>query len=437
MEKIDNDIEPLLPINYNNNNSNYQKKNKNITLLNPGIIKKELKRQNEQINSLSSSNELDSKIRKNILILVSILIILSIFFFFKSRIISLKKNYLSDKTLFSYNIFYSAPQNNFLLFIILICCFTISSGFKLLILQILAFILSLTIIFCKNRIVGYDNIVQKNIVTFNCANIIISFLYFQEKLIQICKKNTYNIFIQIIVLFFNFIAMIYFVLVEIINCKYDDIIIDINWTLLTTLSLYFSIFYIMKYKIFPKIIISLLLRKILVTFFIILLILIIWFIILFKKSKLDYFFANKILMKMIGFIIYLIFELYFLFKNKKEKKFKYFNTYNIYSNEFLYSHTNTLKTTIRIIISVSLEHFLLYRLDLNYKYNMELYKCLLIIFMDILHGFLVLFIIKYIFIFLSLNNKDILDINNNNNPLIRYGSLSSNNIDGIPPLIFE
>ena len=91
MEKIDNDIEPLLPINYNNNNSNYQKKNKNITLLNPGIIKKELKRQNEQINSLSSSNELDSKIRKNILILVSILIILSIFFFFKSRIISLKK----------------------------------------------------------------------------------------------------------------------------------------------------------------------------------------------------------------------------------------------------------------------------------------------------------------------------------------------------------
>ena len=140
---------------------------------------------------------------------------------------------------------------------------------------------------------------------------------------------------------------------------------------------------------------------------------------------------------MIGFIIYLIFELYFLFKNKKEKKFKYFNTYNIYSNEFLYSHTNTLKTTIRIIVSVSLEHFLLYRLDLNYKYNMELYKCLLIIFMDILHGFLVLFMIKYIFIFLSLNNKDILDINNNNNPLIRYGSLSSNNIDGIPPLIFE
>ena len=60
---------------------------------------------------------------------------------------------------------------------------------------------------------------------------------------QICKKNVYNIFIQIIVLFFNFIAMIYFVLVEIINCKYDDIIIDINWTLLTTVSLYFSINY--------------------------------------------------------------------------------------------------------------------------------------------------------------------------------------------------
>ena len=410
-----------------------KKINKNFSLLNSKIIKKEVKRQEREISKFST-NEEDKIFTDNIYKLILIIIFISSFFFFKQKLINLKRHYLSDKTLFYYNIFYSEPKNNFLIFIILICCFTISSGFKLLLLQMASYILCLLIIIIKNKIINVKNIFDKNLVIFHCCDIIICFLYLGEKLIQIYKDNNYHILIHIIILFFNYNAMIYFILVEIINCKYDDIIIEIFWGLLIIISFYFSMFYIMKLKIWPKKIISFLIRNIFLTFIICIIILVFSFSIILYNNILEYFFANKLLMKFIGILAYLIFELYFIFKDKEDQKLKYFNLYNIYSNGYLYSKTTKLKKILRVSIILLFEHFLIYRLDISYKTNMPILTCVLIISLDIFHGFIVMFIMKYLFNLINLNNTDLLDIDTSN-PFMRYGSISDNR--GEVPLIFE
>ena len=68
---------------------------------------------------------------------------------------------------------------------------------------------------------------------------------------------------------------------------------------------------------------------------------------------------------------------------------------------------------------------------------MSIYKSIFIILLDICHSFIVMFIIKYIFYLIDLNNTELIDFNIDSS-LMRYGSLSNvNDGDGIPPLIFE
>lgn len=413
------------------------KENKeSVNLLNTANIKKELKLKSSSISNFST-NKTDNKFTDNIFKLLIIIIAISSFFFLKQKLINLKHNYLSDKTLFHFNVFYSEPKNNFLMFIILVCCFTVSSGSKLMILQMLTYILCLLMFIIKYKITNQENIFEKNLVSFHCADMIISFLYLGEKLIQICEDNSFHISILSLALFVNYCTLIYFVLVEIINCIYDDAIIDIICILLITIALYYSIFYVMKIKIWPKKIISFfIIRNLLITFIICLIILISSFAICSYADLLQYFFVNKILMKIIGILAYLIFEMYFIFKDKEEKKQKYFNLYNIYSNTYLYSKTSVIKIFIRVTIILLLEHFLLYKLDFAYKENMEIFKCIIIIILDISHGFIVMFIIKYIFNLVSLNNTDLLNIDSNS-PFMRYGSFSNLNEGGDHPLIFE
>ena len=362
-----------------------------------------------------SSSEEDNYLKENLNKLLIIIVIVVPIFIFNQKLIYLKHNYLSDNSLFPLNIFYSEPKINSLLFIILICRFTVSSGFKLLILQFLSYILSLIIIISKNKIFRQENIFEKNLVVFHCSDIIITFLYLGEKLIQICENYSFHTSVLIIILFFNYNLILYFVLVEIINCKYDDIIIDILLAFLFIIILYYTIFYIMKLKIWPKKIISFLLRYIFRTFFICIFLLGFFFIIAFYYDYLEYFFANKIIMKIIGFLCYLIFELFFLFRNKSDKKYKYFNLYNLYSNEYLYSKTSKIKIFIRIIIILLLEYFLLYKLDIAYKLNMEINNSISIIMLDIFHFFIIMFIMKYIFYLICLNNAKLFEINNTNN----------------------
>lgn len=190
--------------------------------------------------------------KNNLNKLLIIIVIIIPIFIFNQKLIYLKHNYLSDNSLLPLNIFYSEPKINSILFIILICRFTVSSGFKLLILQCLSYIITLVIIISKNKIFKQENIFEKNLVVFHCSDIIITFLYLGEKLIQICENYSFHISILIIILFFNYNLILYFVLVEIINCKYDDIIIDILLAFLFIMILYYTIFYIMKLKIWPK-----------------------------------------------------------------------------------------------------------------------------------------------------------------------------------------
>ena len=275
------------------------------------LIKKGNKTSKKNILNFSSSEE-DNYLKNNLNKLLIIIVIIIPIFIFNQKLIYLKHNYLSDNSLLPLNIFYSEPKINSILFIILICRFTVSSGFKLLILQCLSYIITLIIIISKNKIFKQENIFEKNLVVFHCSDIIITFLYLGEKLIQICENYSFHISILIIILFFNYNLILYFVLVEIINCKYDDIIIDILLAFLFIMILYYTIFYIMKLKIWPKKIISFLLRYIFKTFFIFLFLLVFLFMIAFYYDYLEYFFANKIMMKIIGFLFYLIFELYFL-----------------------------------------------------------------------------------------------------------------------------
>ena len=420
--------EPLL-----NNNINNDNKSKYF-VLNKEIIEKEGKKIKREFSEYYD-NESNNNTTETICKLIVVIIIFVFFLVFKKKFISLKQNYLSDSSVFPLSIFYSEPKYNFLLFIILTCCFTVSCGFKLFILQLISYIFGLIFIISKNKIIHQKNIFDKNLVVFHCIDIIISFLYLGEILIKIFEENSTNIFIQIIIFFFNYNALLYFVLVEILYCKYDDIIIIINLALLIIVSIYYSLLYILKPKAWPKKIISYLLREIYVTFFISLTILIFAFMLFFYFDQLEYFFVNKILMKVIGFLIYLIFELHFLFKDKGEKKLKYFNAYNIYENAYLYSHTSKIKLFIRVTIMVLLDYFLLYKLDFSYHKNMEIYKCIIIIIFDILHGFLAMFIMKYIFSLIHLNNNEILFFDSSN-PFMRFGSLCNVNED-VPPLAFE
>jgi hypothetical protein len=378
------------------------------------LIKKGNKASKKNILNFSSSEE-DNYLKNNLNKLLIIIVIIIPIFIFNQKLIYLKHNYLSDNSLLPLNIFYSEPKINSLLFIILICRFTVSSGFKLLILQCLSYIITLIIIISKNKIFKQENIFEKNLVVFHCSDIIITFLYLGEKLIQICENYSFHISILIIILFFNYNLILYFVLVEILNCKYDDIIIDILLAFLFIMILYYTIFYIMKLKIWPKKIISFLLRYIFKTFFICLFLLVFLFMIAFYYDYLEYFFANKIMMKIIGFLFYLIFELYFLFRDKSDKKYKYFNLYNLYSNEYLYSKTSKIKLFIRVIIILLLEYFLFYKLDIAYKLNMEINNSISIIILDILHFFTIMFIMKYIFYLICLNNAKLFEINDTNN----------------------
>ena len=378
------------------------------------LIKKGNKASKKNILNFSSSEE-DNYLKNNLNKLLIIIVIIIPIFIFNQKLIYLKHNYLSDNSLLPLNIFYSEPKINSILFIILICRFTVSSGFKLLILQCLSYIITLIIIISKNKIFKQKNIFEKNLVVFHCSDIIITFLYLGEKLIQICENYSFHISILIIILFFNYNLILYFVLVEILNCKYDDIIIDILLAFLFIMILYYTIFYIMKLKIWPKKIISFLLRYIFKTFFICLFLLVFLFMIAFYYDYLEYFFANKIMMKIIGFLCYLIFELYFLFRDKSDKKYKYFNLYNLYSNEYLYSKTSKIKLFIRVIIILLLEYFLLYKLDIAYKLNMEINNFISIIMLDILHFFTIMFIMKYIFYLICLNNAKLFEINDTNN----------------------
>ena len=378
------------------------------------LIKKGNKASKKNILNFSSSEE-DNYLKNNLNKLLIIIVIIIPIFIFNQKLIYLKHNYLSDNSLLPLNIFYSEPKINSILFIILICRFTVSSGFKLLILQYLSYIITLVIIISKNKIFKQENIFEKNLVVFHCSDIIITFLYLGEKLIQICENYSFHISILIIILFFNYNLILYFVLVEILNCKYDDIIIDILLAFLFIMILYYTIFYIMKLKIWPKKIISFLLRYIFKTFFIFLFLLVFLFMIAFYYDYLEYFFANKIMMKIIGFLFYLIFELYFLFRDKSDKKYKYFNLYNLYSNEYLYSKTSKIKLFIRVIIILLLEYFLLYKLDIAYKLNMEINNSISIIILDILHFFTIMFIMKYIFYLVCLNNAKLFEINDTNN----------------------
>ena len=142
-------------------------------------------------------------------------------------------------------------------------------------------------------------------------------------------------------------------------------------------------------------------------------------------------------MKIVGFLLYLLFELKFLFSDKAEKNLKYFNLYNIYTNAYIYSKTTKLKLFIRVLIIILLEYFLLFRLDISYNDNIGILKCILIIILDVFHSFIVMFIIKYIFNLIKLNNTELIDFNIDSS-FLRYGSLSNvNDVDGIPPLIFE
>ena len=378
------------------------------------LIKKGNKASKKNILNFSSSEE-DNYLKNNLNKLLIIIVIIIPIFIFNQKLIYLKHNYLSDNSLLPLNIFYSKPKINSILFIILICRFTVSSGFKLLILQCLSYIITLVIIISKNKIFKQENIFEKNLVVFHCSDIIITFLYLGEKLIQICENYSFHISILIIILFFNYNLILYFVLVEILNCKYDDIIIDILLAFLFIMILYYTIFYIMKLKIWPKKIISFLLRYIFKTFFIFLFLLVFLFMIAFYYDYLEYFFANKIMMKIIGFLCYLIFELYFLFRDKSDKKYKYFNLYNLYSNEYLYSKTSKIKLFIRVIIILLLEYFLFYKLDIAYKLNMEINNSISIIMLDIFHYFIIMFIMKYMFYLICLNNAKLFEINDTNN----------------------
>ena len=420
-------------INKNTVNNN---KNENDIKLTSTIIKSEEKRRKKSDFSENYIENNENQISNNITILIFIIFIISLGFVFKNKLISFKKRFLSNSLSFTFNIFYSNPKYTFLLFIILICCKTFSTGLKLLLLQLIAYILCFITLLIKKKINNSYNTFQKDKVTFYCVDIIISFLYLGEKLLQITEENSFSKMIKIIVLIFNINIIIYFVLVEIINCQYDEVIIDILYALIISIIVFYSIFYIMKIKIKPKKIISIILSNIILSSIISLSFLFSFFYLCLMTNKLEYFFVRKIIMKFIGFLIYIIYELYYFFRNYEDKKIKYFYLFNIYSNRYLYSNTNNIKTLLRVFISVIIEYFLMSRMDISYKNNFNVFQCYCIILLDIIHGFLALFIVKYIFNLMNLNNKILLNIDFKK-PFIRYGSFTeSKDNEENEPLFF-
>ena len=217
--------------------------------------------------------------------------------------------------------------------------------------------------------------------------------------------------------------MLYFVLVEIINSSYNEIIIDILYGLIVSITVFYSIYYIMKIKLNPKKIISIILNNLIATFIINIFFLYSFFLLCLGTNKLEYFFVNKIFMKSAGFLLFLLFELYYLFRIYEEKNFKFFYIYNVYSNKYLYSNTNILYTFLRVFISIIIEHYLLSKLDILYKKDDSINKCLIIITLDIIHGFLVYLLIKYIFNLIYLNNLELSNVECDK-PFMRYGSFA-------------
>jgi len=303
-------------------------------------------------------------------------------------------------------------------------------------LQLITYILTFIIIILKNKKYHLANIFQNDKVVFHCSDIIISFLYLSEKIKKINLFNQNNKLFKIILIIFNINIMIYFVLVEIINCKYERIIIDVLYGLIISIFVYFFIFYIMKCKIRPKRIISIIVGNIILSSIISIFLIFIFFIICFHINKTEYFFVNKVLTKYIGFLFFIIFEIYYIFRDKEDKKFQFYYLYNIYSNKYLYSETNNQKKIIRVILSVLIEHFLLSKLDITFKNNISIAKCLFIIILDIFHGFLILFLIKIIFKLIDLNNKSLFGIDINNS-FMRYGSFAEGDEEDDPLFFIE
>ena len=395
--------------------------NENIKLTSTIIKSEEEKRKKSQ--EIYQFETIEKRIYKNISILILIILIILLCLFFRNKLKSIKKNYLSNSSLFAFNIFYSNKKYSFLLFIILICTKTLSTGLKLLILQSIVYMLCFITFLIKNKLNNLPNTFQKDKVMFYFVEIIISFLYLGEKLLQIIEENSFHKIMKFILLTFNINLIIYFVLVEIINCPYNEIIIDILYALIISITVFYSIYYIMKIKIKPKKIISIILSNIIFSFILSLVFLIIFFYLCLISNKLEYFFVRKILMKFIGFLLYIIYELYFLFRNFEERKFKFFYLYNIYSNRYLYSDTDNIKTFLRVSIAIVLEYSLMSRMDISYKKSFNIYQCIFIIFLDIFHCFLTLFIVKYLFNIIYLNNKILFDIDFTK-PFIRYGSFA-------------
>ena len=396
--------------------------NKNSNKLTAHNIKKEIKKSAELKDVYSQSNQ--NIIIYNILKLIIIILVICFIFFFRKQLINLKIKYLSDKSLFKYNIFYSDPSNSFLIFIIIISCITIASGLKLLLFQIFVYILTFLIIILKNKKFHLGYVIQKDKVIFHCSDIFISFSYLGEKIIGICKEHSLNNIITITLIIFNISLTIYFILVEIINCQYEEIITDIIYGIIVSIFVYFLIYYIMKYYIRPKRIISIIIGNIILSFIITVVLTFNFFFMCFFSNKIVYFFASKIISKFIGVLSFIIFEIYFLLRDRGDKKFQFYFLYNVYSNKLLYSQTNIIKTIIRVILSIIIEHFLLSKLDITVVNNdISFFKCLFIILLDVLHGFLILFMIKIIFILMHLNNSNILDLSINSH-FMRYGSFT-------------
>ena len=440
-QKIQNlDFTHVISFSKNNNNININNNEKDTisySKLTSAVIKEEAHKRklSSDINS-EFEETYNNYIFNNILKLVIMILFICIFFFFKKNLIDLKIKYLSDKSLFKFNIFYSDANNSFLLFVIMISCRTISSGLKLMLLQIITYILTFILILLKNRKYHLANIFQNDIVVFHCSDIIISFLYLGEKIKKINLFNQKYKFFKIILIIFNINIMIYFVLVEIINCQYERIIIDVLYGLIISIFVYFFIFYILKFKIRPKRIISIMVNNIIISTIISISFIIIFFIMCFHINKAEYFFVNKVLTKYIGFLFFIIFEIYYIFRDKEDKKFQFYYLYNIYSNKYLYSETNQEKIIIRVILSILIEHFLLSKLDITFKNNISNIKCIFIIILDISHGFLILFLIKIIFKLIDLNNKSLFEIDINNT-FMRYGSFAEGEEEDDPLFFIE
>lgn len=404
---------------------------KNIKLTKE-IIKLEKKRKMKS-NELPPSNQNANLISDNIFILIIIILIMLSIFFFKKKLISFKRNYLSDKSLFKFNIFYSNSKYCFLLFIILLCIKKLSTGLELLFLQTIVYLLCFITILIKNKLNNLTNNFQKDKIVFHCSDIIISFL-FLGKIIKNLDPETFAAkLIIFILIMLNLNIMIYFILVEIINCSYEDIIIYIIYGLIISISVFYFIYYIIKIKIKPKRILSIIISNIINNLIMGFFFLILFFSICSIKNKLEYFYVTKILMKLIGVFLYIIFEIYFLFRTHENEKFQYFYLYNFYSNIYLYSKTSNIKKLARVLISVSIEYFITSKLDISYKNNFGTFKNTIIILMDIFHGFLILYIIKYFYKILNLNNCDLLNIDYNSR-FLRFGSFSDGKENN--PLLF-